>query len=489
MRRCVVISLLLSGCAPPLGDVHIETHAIILAPGETTALQYIALSPDGRSVLYESPPGLVGYGGELPEGIAADWSTDAPAIAAVSPNGSVSAMADGMAGVRLHVAGREVTTKVWVRSDRTDGATFQGFSLFRAACVLTADGSPACWGSNWYGQLGIGFAERYFRAFAPVEANAPEPLTKLAVGLDHACGLGESGQVHCWGDNRARQLGSESVPTTPPDGSIRRVSSTHTFITLTAAGDYTAALSADGRSWWWGTNVAFAETPATVPTAFSTSLKMKTLSAGSGHLCGVAEDDRGYCWGANAAGELGSGDLNSSAVPKEVSGNLRWREISAGALHTCGIALDGTTYCWGDNRLGALGTGEDQDSLVPRPIATNERFTQIAAGVGATCALSGVGRAWCWGIDNRGQVGIGHGFAPGFETIVRAPRSVVSGLVFTSIKVGLERTCARAADGSVYCWGAGPVGDGRIHRLQSGITDASSTPLRVAAPVPGANVR
>lgn len=58
------------------------------------------------------------------------------------------------------------------------------------------------------------------------------------------------------------------------------------------------------------------------------------------------------------AGQLGTGDMVSSAVPTAVAGGHRWLQLSAGGKHTCGIAItdDGLTecWCWGSNRAGQL---------------------------------------------------------------------------------------------------------------------------------------
>jgi alpha-tubulin suppressor-like RCC1 family protein len=72
-------------------------------------------------------------------------------------------------------------------------------------CGIATGGSPFCWGSNAFGQLGNGSRE---------DRGVPSPvaeglrLNALAVGTDHACGLASDGLLYCWGRSVAGEVGS-----------------------------------------------------------------------------------------------------------------------------------------------------------------------------------------------------------------------------------------------------------------------------------------
>jgi alpha-tubulin suppressor-like RCC1 family protein len=72
----------------------------------------------------------------------------------------------------------------------------------------------------------------------------------------------------------------------------------------------------------------------------------------------------GWCWGRNDMGQLGIGNLASTAFPTPLhllplhqhSGDLLafTRLAAGGASHVCGLA-DGSVFCWGTGRSGELG--------------------------------------------------------------------------------------------------------------------------------------
>jgi alpha-tubulin suppressor-like RCC1 family protein len=85
-----------------------------------------------------------------------------------------------------------------------------------ACALLRTDGSIACWGTNYLGRLGNGrFTDAYSDAPVAVAESGITfvGFTDLSVGADHACALGGSDTVLCWGANQFGQLGTGSVDT------------------------------------------------------------------------------------------------------------------------------------------------------------------------------------------------------------------------------------------------------------------------------------
>ena len=78
-----------------------------------------------------------------------------------------------------------------------------------ASCALGTDAMAVCWGSNNFGQLGIGsyspnFSTTPRAVWMPLAAHAPSVRED-----DHACALTRSGRVWCWGGlNFWGELGS-----------------------------------------------------------------------------------------------------------------------------------------------------------------------------------------------------------------------------------------------------------------------------------------
>jgi alpha-tubulin suppressor-like RCC1 family protein len=86
-------------------------------------------------------------------------------------------------------------------------------------CALEAAGNAGrvlCWGSNAFGQLGLGAIDTLAHS-APRVAAVPEPLVRLYAGENHTCGVTAAGVVYCWGRNERGQLnGTASVPVPTP---------------------------------------------------------------------------------------------------------------------------------------------------------------------------------------------------------------------------------------------------------------------------------
>jgi alpha-tubulin suppressor-like RCC1 family protein len=76
-------------------------------------------------------------------------------------------------------------------------------------CVVDAGGEMACWGWNYYGQLGNGMRTT---STVPVRANAMMGgVAQIALGWGHMCVITDTGGVQCWGLNEFGQVGDGST--------------------------------------------------------------------------------------------------------------------------------------------------------------------------------------------------------------------------------------------------------------------------------------
>jgi alpha-tubulin suppressor-like RCC1 family protein len=64
------------------------------------------------------------------------------------------------------------------------------------ACALQRDRTVACWGENWYGQLGDGTRHA---ATEPVPVRGVRDVRALAAGANDTCAILDDGQLVCWG--------------------------------------------------------------------------------------------------------------------------------------------------------------------------------------------------------------------------------------------------------------------------------------------------
>jgi alpha-tubulin suppressor-like RCC1 family protein len=121
------------------------------------------------------------------------------------------------------------------------------------ACALLNNGQVQCWGYNFFGQLGNGQFGLEANSLVPVYVNNLNSATAVVAGGDHTCAIENGGQVVCWGENNAGQLGLGSVQdNSEPQEPVANVSG---VVSLSAGGAYTCAMSSS-QLWCWGSNTS-----------------------------------------------------------------------------------------------------------------------------------------------------------------------------------------------------------------------------------------
>ena len=208
-------------------------------------------------------------------------------------------------------------------------------------CALLESGFVECWGSNQYGQRGVGdVAARSYATTVTHADGAPfHDVKSLSGGYHHRCAVVANGALWCWGNNGAGRIGGGG------GGGANAVSPT-------------AVLGADG-------------TP--VRTA-------KSVHCGQGHTCAVLGDDTVWCWGRNGDGQLGVGDnTTTNALTVPVANLENVQSLSVGIAHNCALLKNATLRCWGENSHGSLGVGDITNRATP---------VTVTAGIGDARSVS-----------------------------------------------------------------------------------------------------
>ena len=435
---------------PPVATVTLAPSSVALEVGESAQLTAGAFAANGDPL----------------SGREATWSTADPTVASVDASGLVQALAEGMTTVSVTIEGITETVPVEVA---IAGVRWQHLSTgLGGACGLTTDGTAYCWGSNLLGSLGIGTAGSGAGSNVPVPVLGNLQFAHISSGNHFTCGVASGNQMYCWGSNNFGQVGvgdgSTGFFTTPQLVGAGAL--------VDAGAVHACSVATDGSASCWGSRQAGQVGDGTTgfrrtsPVAVVGGLSFQVVEASGNHTCGITDAGAAYCWGSNSVGQLGNGSNAGSAVPVPVSGSHTWLDLEvsvassslSGGNHSCGVTTGGLAFCWGHNSSGQLGTGDSSNRNQPTQVQGLSNLTQIAVGASHVCALDSSGAVWCWGNNTFGQMGTGT--VGGVQSM---PVQSAPGLTFQSVAAGDSFTCGVGTDGLGYCWGnnsAGQLGAG-----------------------------
>ena len=320
----------------------------------------------------------------------------------------LSCWSDGASGARA--SGNSVS-RGGIPSDWGDGLEFIDFGggrtvkdfdiAYRSGCAILSDDSVACWGRNYYGQVGLqGFSVRGDSASEvgnhfvtnPTNLGTVSTPTEIVAGYQFKCARFSNGKIKCWGRNEYGQLG--------------KVEATYPLLgTLNAH---------------MGDNLTFLD--------LGTNINSTQICAGREFACSLFDNQKVKCWGRGTYGQLGQGsntDLGDHAGELgdvlnfiNLGTNRTAKKISCGQQHACAILDNDSLKCWGYNQYGQLGQGDilhrgDQsgemgDNLQTVNLGTGRFAIDIIGGYHSTCAVLDNNDVKCWGQNNNGQLGLGH---------------------------------------------------------------------------------
>jgi Notch-like protein len=334
------------------------------------------------------------------------------------------------------------------------------------SCVLTETSRTLhCWGSNRYGQFGLGAvgttdyypnenSQTYrtplrLRTVSGVTGDV-SGWTHLVVGENITCGTlpnGSAESLYCWGDNSlgAVGVGTITVAGYPPPPAAQ-VPTTATVAPLFHA----APVLLDATRTW-----------VSLATSYATT-------------CGVDSTGNLYCWGLNKYGQAGNGSLGNPQIPNgaysfvpimyshatavpQPTGET-WVSVAPGNTTTCARTNMNNVYCWGRRNLGQTGTGganNQPDLLTPTKVnrPDPQGFTAVWADITHACGLVGTS-AFCWGQGTSGGIGNGANLTQS------SPTAVSGGYTFSSLTLGSNFACGLipvpATTPQAYtarCWG------------------------------------
>ena len=344
-----------------------------------------------------------------------------------------------------------------------------------------------------------------------IDAGCPTQVSTPSQG--HTCAV-SCGEVWCWGDNGAGQLGDGTVHSR---GDARRVEGIRARQVSTNYG-LSCAVRDDRQVACWGYREGdFADRPPYAAIARPALVRgvsgAREVSLAERSACVLLEDQSVQCWQTSIPGDPvpvrvdalertvkltasldGTCALDSTGTVRCRFEGADWTELDlpgpAQSLDGSCAVISGRVYCWGFDQftlsrmaprritLPVPAKQASGDQKCGRAVATDgrvwswgdgsfcrlwrwadryarERAIEVdglrADAVSSTCAWSPGGRIWCWGHAADGDVGDGR------ETFSSRPIEV-DGVPAGGLSVSLAHACAYG-DGSAECWGSSGFGE------------------------------
>ncbi|MBI3078556.1 MAG: RCC1 repeat-containing protein, partial [Deltaproteobacteria bacterium] len=386
-----------------------------------------------------------------------------------------------------------------MRSGLLVGLSIVGF-LLAGARDLDANthlGTVWAWGAGMVGDGTI------TGRVIPVPVGSLLGVVEVAAGAGHSLAIKLDGTLWAWGQNLDGQLGDDTTTFKPTPVQVKGPGGVGVLGGVRgAAGGFhhSLAVTSNGAVWAWGENhwgqlgegMTTARprlTPVPVqvrdpndPSRLVPLTDVTAVAAGQIHSLALKSDGTVWAWGLNAQGQLGVVGLTSVFTPTAVQVREDPRDprrflvgvtaIAAGPNHNLALKADGTVWAWGRNHNGELGIGARPRENTAMQVSTPAGpFIAVAAGgesgtgAGHSLALRNDGTVWAWGRNAFGQVGDGttgtDRLAP-VQVQMRDPTNPTQLVPLDRVRAiaaGSTYSLALRDDGTLWAWGAGPLGD------------------------------
>eukprot|EP01130_Rhizamoeba_saxonica_P015501 TRINITY_DN696_c1_g2_i1.p1 TRINITY_DN696_c1_g2~~TRINITY_DN696_c1_g2_i1.p1 ORF type:complete len:757 (+),score=113.31 TRINITY_DN696_c1_g2_i1:93-2363(+) len=231
--------------------------------------------------------------------------------------------------------------------------------------ALDSSGIIYAWGSNKYGQLGIG---NFARREDPQQILINVEFSSISCGSFHSVAITNEGDMYTWGRNDHYQLG----------------------------------FNIDSDRVYEPTPVSYLPVPPV------------SVVCGNLHTLFLGNNGKIYACGNNSEGQCGNGSKSITESFTKVSVNSYVVSVTSGLNHCAAITNDGSVYVWGKNKYFEAGRefsvlGIDTDisyKMMPSKLPI-KNIARICCGNTHTIILDENNEIWSFGSNHFGQLGVG----------------------------------------------------------------------------------
>jgi alpha-tubulin suppressor-like RCC1 family protein len=191
--------------------------------------------------------------------------------------------------------------------------------------AVKSDGSLWTWGSNFYGEIGEAPAPPYNRT-APARVGTADDWADVSAGIEFSLAVKKDGSLWAWGQNDAGQLGRDIMF----ERDMAKVDEASDWALASAGHEFSMGLKKDGNLWSWGRGLVWQlgryignNGPNPDLGLVASANVWLSVSAGGALTLAMTADGELWAWGSNTSGELGRGTMSSNygEEPGKVEGD------------------------------------------------------------------------------------------------------------------------------------------------------------------------
>lgn len=358
------------------------------------------------------------------------------------------------------------------REMRTD-VRFKDLSCGQLHCIAaSAEGAVFIWGTDSYGQLGLGSSVRSQAVKKPERVRGIGGIQRVFASATGSYALSSKGELYAWGKNNAGQLGLRATKNSKSEPEVVvKVSDSVQVKSISAGGHafqyeaHSGVIMSNREVYTWGWNI-FAQLgngdaevrqgiPRLVP--WLGRLNLTSIVCGQFSTAAVTEAGELYMWGSNEAGQLGRGDFSASTsdpIKIPIAGEVK--SVSIGYGHVLAVTMDGKVFSWGKNFYGQLGVGDHRDKSTPEAVShlEGETIVEVSAGQYHSLALTKTGVVYAWGYNRDYELGLNDNM----DRVLPQDIPTLKNRKVAQISAGSYHNLALAEDGSLLSWGLNNYG-------------------------------
>jgi alpha-tubulin suppressor-like RCC1 family protein len=257
--------------------------------------------------------------------------------------------------------------------------------------AVKTNGTMWSWGYNGtYGQLGLGNTTSYS---SPKQIGSLTNWSQVKSASVHSLAIKTDGTLWAWGSNYFGQLGIGTSGPYAHKSSPVQVGALTTWSKIAAGGSFSLGITTDGKLWAWGFNGngrlgTGNTTNRSSPTQIGSLTTWSNVFAGNGSCFAIKTDGTLWAWGVNNTNQLGDGTATAKSSPVQIGALTNWSLISSSNSHTIAIKTDNTLWAWGLNSSGELGLGDTTQRSSPVQVGALTNWKTCGTCQGASFAIT-----------------------------------------------------------------------------------------------------